>query len=173
MSGQRRSRPKRSHYQVCRHHLLLIPHTDCYNTGQQKNQGKSAVEEVIRLRKSRDSFRDQVKTIQTIIADTATPDWQVITAELELESAKDSLRRAEGMVKNKEGKLGVNEKQKLEKLLQSPFLSKRMNALALKTRIREHLRNRKFDLDHLERSYRKQHSGESSLRFLNASIDNV
>lgn len=128
--------------------------------GQHKNKGKSAVEEILRLRKSRDALRDQVIMFQDSIKDTATPDWQVITTELELQSAKDSFRRLEMKVREKETRLGVNDKHKLERLVKSPFLSKRMNALALKIRIREQLRNRKFELDRLERSYRKQRSGK-------------
>ncbi|KAJ3725332.1 hypothetical protein C8R42DRAFT_575807 [Lentinula raphanica] len=58
----------------------------------------------------------------------------------------------------KESALGVDAKHQLRTLIKSPFLTKKMNARALKIRIRERLRSRKFELDRLERSYRKQRS---------------
>ncbi|KAE9383043.1 hypothetical protein BT96DRAFT_770065, partial [Gymnopus androsaceus JB14] len=79
-------------------------------------------------------------------------------AELELETAVQTLRKAEIRLKKKEEALGVTARQQLQHLIKSPFLTKKMNARALKTRIRERLRSRKFELDRLERSFRKQRS---------------
>ncbi|KAE9391440.1 hypothetical protein BT96DRAFT_832067, partial [Gymnopus androsaceus JB14] len=125
---------------------------------QHKNRGKSAVEEALRLRKSRDAALDYVKDLRKRIMDTSSAPWETATAELELETALQVLRKAEGKVKRKEDSLGVTAKQQLRHLIKSPFLTKKMNARALKTRIRERLRSRKFELDRLERSYRKQRS---------------
>lgn len=129
--------------------------------GQHKNRGKSAVEEALRLRKSRDAALDYVKDLRKRIMDTSSAPWETATAELELETALQVLRKAEGKVKRKEDSLGVTAKQQLRHLMKSPFLTKKMNARALKTRIRERLRSRKFELDRLERSYRKQRSGKT------------
>lgn len=41
-------------------------------------------------------------------------------------------------------------------LVSSPFIQLRMNALAIKTRLREKIRARKFELDRVERSFRRQ-----------------
>ncbi|KAJ3818328.1 hypothetical protein EV361DRAFT_952195 [Lentinula raphanica] len=84
--------------------------------------------------------------------------WDMATAELELDSALQDLRKAQNRVSKKENALGVDEKHQLRSLIKSPFLTKKMNARALKVRIREHLRSRKFELDQLERSYCKQRS---------------
>lgn len=86
--------------------------------------------------------------------------WETATAELELETAVQTLRKAEIRLKKKEEALGVTARQQLQHLIKSPFLTKKMNARALKTRIRERLRSRKFELDRLEWSFRKQRSGE-------------
>ncbi|KAE9384417.1 hypothetical protein BT96DRAFT_960902 [Gymnopus androsaceus JB14] len=77
---------------------------------------------------------------------------------LRLRKSRDAALDYEGKVKRKEDSLGVTAKQQLRHLIKSPFLTKKMNARALKTRIRERLRSRKFELDRLERSYRKQRS---------------
>ncbi|KAJ3816384.1 hypothetical protein F5880DRAFT_1619395 [Lentinula raphanica] len=125
---------------------------------QHRNQGKTAVEEALRLRKSRDAAQDHVSSLRKRIIDMSSEPWDVATAELELESAMNALRKAQARVTKKENSLGIDEKHKLRSLMNSPFLTKRMNARALKIRIRERLRSRKFELDRLERSYRKQRS---------------
>lgn len=91
--------------------------------------------------------------------DTSSEPWETASAELELQTAIQALRKAQGRVTTKESALGVEAKNQLRHLIRSVFLTKRMNARALKTRIRERLRSRKFELDRLERSYRKQRSG--------------
>lgn len=69
----------------------------------------------------------------------------------------DSLRR-------KRAALGVDERAHLALLRQNNFLRIRMNARALKHRIRNRLRQRKFELEMLERAYRQTINGESKLR---------
>ena len=93
------------------------------------------------------------------------------TVELELETALKSLCKSHLKVTKKEDALGVDAKNQLQHLINSPFLTKKMNARALKTRIRERLQSRKFELDCLERSYRKQRSGKSLISHLSSSSD--
>lgn len=93
------------------------------------------------------------------IIDVSSEAWDVATAELELQTALNVLSKVKAKVTKKESEMGFTARQQLHHLLKSPFLSKKMNARALKTRIRERLRARKFELDRLERSYRKQRSG--------------
>ncbi|KAJ3764685.1 hypothetical protein FB446DRAFT_795852 [Lentinula raphanica] len=125
---------------------------------QHANQAKSAVEEALRLRKARDVAQEHVDDLQRRIIDMSSETWDVATAELELQSAVETLRKAQRRVTKKEDALGVDAKHQLRSLIKSPFLTKKMNARALKMRIRERLRSRKFELDRLERSYRKQQS---------------
>ena len=44
--------------------------------------------------------------------------------------------------------------------MNDPYVTKRLNALAVKMRLRQKLEARKFALSRLERSFRKQRSGE-------------
>ena len=55
----------------------------------------------------------------------------------------------------RKAKLSVDGRLNLTKLLDNEFLKLRMKALALKQRIRDRLRQRKFELENLERAYRK------------------
>jgi hypothetical protein len=121
------------------------------------------VEEAIRLRKSRDAAQAHVDELRRRIIDVSSEHWEVATAELELETALNVLTKVKDKVTKKESAMGITARQQLHQLLKSPFLVKKMNARALKTRIRERLRARKFELDRLERSYRKQRSGMSCI----------
>ena len=67
----------------------------------------------------------------------------------------DSLRR-------KRAALGVEEHAHLTLLRQNKFLRIRMNARSLKHRIRDRLRQRKFELEKLERAYRHTVNGKWS-----------
>ncbi|KAF9070217.1 hypothetical protein BDP27DRAFT_1382877 [Rhodocollybia butyracea] len=125
---------------------------------QTKNQGKSAVEEAIQLRKSWDTAQAHVDELRRRIIDVSSEHWESATAELELDTALTALTKARAKVTKKESAMGVTARQQLHHLLKSPFLGKKMNAGALKTCIQERLRGRKFELDCLERSYQKQRS---------------
>ncbi|KAF9061500.1 hypothetical protein BDP27DRAFT_1385337 [Rhodocollybia butyracea] len=82
-------------------------------------KAQSAVKEAIRLHKSRDTAQAHVDELRRRIIDVLSEHWEVATAELELEAALNVLTKARA---------------------KSPFLVKKMNARALKTHIREHLR---------------------------------
>lgn len=161
VNGRRRLKLRPSHYQLS----LSFPLTPAtlvtlsFMSGQTKNKGKSAVEEVIQLRKSRDAAQAHVDKLRRRIIDVSSEQWEIVTAELALEAALNVLTKARAKVFKKEGAMGITARQELCDLLKSPFLAKKMNARALKTRIRECLRGHKFELDRLEQSYRKQQSG--------------
>jgi hypothetical protein len=65
-------------------------------------------------------------------------------------------------LRRKRAGLGVDEKTNLMQLQSDTFLRLRMNALALKQRIRDRLRQRKFEIEKLERSYRRSSNGMCS-----------
>ena len=70
----------------------------------------------------------------------------------------------EETIKTKKKKLGVREQENLKNLMGNKFLQLKLNARALKQRVRDRLRNRKFELERLERAYRHTTSnGKTSL----------
>jgi hypothetical protein len=54
--------------------------------------------------------------------------------------------------------LGVNKQQELQKFIKSEYMCVRMNAHALK-RLQQRLRARKFEMDIVERTYRRLLNG--------------
>ena len=57
--------------------------------------------------------------------------------------------------------LGVGEREDYQRLLNSKFLQFRMNALAIKLRLRERLIERKFERERLDQLYRNIMNGAS------------
>jgi hypothetical protein len=103
-----------------------------------------------------------VEDIENSIIDGSTDLAAMVDAEGRLEDARTAFRHAETKVKAKENALGVDDRTELRRLTQSIFIATRMNALALKIRLRGRLCARKYELDPLERSFRRQKNGTSS-----------
>lgn len=82
-----------------------------------------------------------------------------LDAENKYTSALAASERISNLLRHKERALGPIERQRLRKLVNSPYLRDRMNAFALKIRLRDKLRSRKFELERLERTFRKQING--------------
>ncbi|KAJ7431651.1 hypothetical protein B0H11DRAFT_1679861, partial [Mycena galericulata] len=88
----------------------------------------------------------------------------------EVKKAKAALREAETKLKKKEGALGVKERARLTKVGASKYYDVRMRCRALKHRLRDRLRARKFELDRVERSAR-HHRGRANEKKLGAHAE--
>ena len=122
-----------------------------------KNAGKLAIEEVIRLRKAVSILETRIKYLEDVLIEGDGADAAM--AEGDLETAQAKLSRTQEAVRRKEQALGVQDRKALKHLKQSKFITARMNARALKYRLREKLRNRKFELDRVERTYHRKKTG--------------
>ncbi|THV02106.1 hypothetical protein K435DRAFT_853082 [Dendrothele bispora CBS 962.96] len=125
---------------------------------QKKQAAKTAVEETLRLRKNVEVYEQRVIDLEAVLlSNHSRPDQRAMAGE-DIQKAKSDLVKARQNLAQQERSLGIPERRQLKHLLESPFLTKRMNALSLKMRLRQRLRARKFELNRLERSYRKQRS---------------
>ncbi|KAJ7117053.1 hypothetical protein C8R44DRAFT_627243 [Mycena epipterygia] len=121
-----------------------------------KTRGQQAVAAVLVLRAA-------VKTRQKRVADLEASFLQAVQDEnpdamlfqAQVAAAEEALDAAKKKLQQREQALGVQEKQSLQKLGKSKYLNLRMNARALKRRLRDRLRSRKFELDKVERSFRR------------------
>ncbi|KAG1896097.1 uncharacterized protein F5891DRAFT_1130422 [Suillus fuscotomentosus] len=75
----------------------------------------------------------------------------ILALEKTLEAQEASIRELEMQL---HAALGTEDKVNLEKMKKDVYLMVHLNALAVKTRIRDRLRQRKFEFERLERSYR-------------------
>ncbi|KAG6823602.1 hypothetical protein H0H92_009692, partial [Tricholoma furcatifolium] len=91
-----------------------------------------------------------------VLVNSATePDVHADTIE-ELKDIRLKLEATAAAIQRKSELLGVRDRARLTKLINDPFYAARVNALAVKTRLRDRLRARKFEMERVERSFRKQ-----------------
>ena len=72
----------------------------------------------------------------------------------DLEECQTKLAKLRKSITNKKSTLSVDGRLNLTKLMGNVFLKERMNALALKQRIRDRLHYRTFELENMECAYR-------------------
>ncbi|KAJ7116162.1 hypothetical protein C8R43DRAFT_1091280 [Mycena crocata] len=121
-----------------------------------KNRGERAVNAIILLRAA-------IKTRQRLVADLRRAYLEAVddegeeasSLEMKYRAEKGALEMAEGKLRKKEAALGVIGAQALKKLSMSEYIRFKMNAYALKRRLRDRLRCRKFEMDKVERSFRR------------------
>jgi hypothetical protein len=83
-----------------------------------------------------------------------------VRINMDLQTSRQLLTSMKKTLTAKLSALGVEEKRELKNLKASPYLRDRMNACALKHRIRDRLRQRKFELDRLQHDYRQTINGK-------------
>ena len=112
--------------------------------------------DILALMKSLEGYEEEKHSYQKALENGVYPDGLVmVDLSSLLEDTQKNIKRTKKAIANKRGKLSVDGRLNLTKLVGNEFLKGRMNALALKQRLRDRLRNRKFELANLERAYRK------------------
>ncbi|KAJ7240316.1 hypothetical protein B0H12DRAFT_1024705, partial [Mycena haematopus] len=121
-----------------------------------KNRGQQAVNAVMLLRtaiKTREAQVQELRQKFLVAVEEERDDAGLYEADFQ--EAKEALAKAQSSLRRKELALGVDEQAELTALAKSEYMRLRMNARALKLRLRERLRARKFELDIVERAYRR------------------
>jgi hypothetical protein len=131
--------------------------------GRRNNLGKRAVEAIQSLKLTLNSYKTTVSELEERLNRGLSGDdgdADVVDIVAELNEARKMTATLEANIRRKRQALGVDGRLSLEKLSESKFLQLRMTACALKLRIRERLRQRKFELELLERAYRHHTNGK-------------
>lgn len=102
------------------------------------------------------SEREEVTRLHTLTNDVAA---DAVSAFEDLRSTRAYLNGLIARRVRLYSALGIAESESLLRLKQSKFLQQRMNALAIKHRMRDKLRQRKFENERLERAYRRTVNG--------------
>ncbi|KAG6805080.1 hypothetical protein H0H92_000781, partial [Tricholoma furcatifolium] len=124
---------------------------------QSRQAGRNAVTELLRLRETREELKAQIHELTVTLAaelDMLLHDHAEMMTDLR--ELKNRLKELQATIRRKENVLGVDDHAKLQTLVNSPYIATMVNALAVKQRLRDKLRSRKFELDRVERSFRKQ-----------------
>ncbi|KAK7435306.1 hypothetical protein VKT23_019751 [Stygiomarasmius scandens] len=125
---------------------------------QRRNAAKVAVQDALRLNEALDVLEKKISDLENVILSKTAERYQTVTAYEELMKARKARDEARIKLSQKERSLGTSDKIELWKLINDPYITKRLNALAVKTRLRQKLEARKFALTRLECCFRKQRS---------------
>ena len=123
---------------------------------QAKNLADKVVQEILELKDSMTEVKGELYKFETMIQTGKYDDgWEVSDVRLHLKDLKEKFEKTEKSMKSKYETLGADSRLNLERLLGNKFLQLRVNALAVKQRLRNRLQQHKFELDGLERAYCK------------------
>jgi len=107
------------------------------------------------MRSQRGDLQTRVKRLEEALEQLTGDDGESMLLE-ELADARAGAERLRIRLGKTERELGVGARQKLEGLKGNEYLRHRMNAAALKSRVRSKLVAQKFERARLERAYHHQ-----------------
>ncbi|KIJ40045.1 hypothetical protein M422DRAFT_174309, partial [Sphaerobolus stellatus SS14] len=123
-----------------------------------KNKADKALERIITLREERDDLHLRIRQLRTTRKKTSKDNVETLeTLDEDLSSAQEALELTTKELQSAEKTLGLSgaeAKARLKAMKGSEFLRYRMNARAVKTRIRSKVISQKFERGRLERAYR-------------------
>lgn len=93
------------------------------------------------------------------MANPASEDHKRVYADLHIAEARKAWQTAKEKAKRLERELGITDATAVKKLAHSGYYTARMNAKVVKERLLSKLRDRKFERDPIERSFRRTRSG--------------
>ena len=129
--------------------------------GQSRNQALQAINSILALEKSLTLLNENIRSLELQLMGDAIFDSTNGTDVLQqLEDSRAQHARIAESLCRKRAALGVDECAHLALLRRNNYLRIRMNARSLKHRIRDRLRQRKFELEKLERAYRHTVNGK-------------
>ncbi|KAG6835438.1 hypothetical protein H0H93_001459, partial [Arthromyces matolae] len=137
---------------------------------QSKNAGEKAINELIRLRELRDDLKKRERGCDSVLQNTQTPQDIYDDTLVELDKIRDRFQEVTSKIRSKQAALGVNDRHRLEKWISNEYIGTLMKVRALKLRLREKLRARKFELDRVERSFRHQVNNQRVDEHTEASV---
>ena len=123
---------------------------------QSKHLANIEIEGILALYKNIENYNEEIDQYEMML-EKKQYEKGFTAADVQgfLEELERKVKNQKRMIAARKTTLSVDGRLNLTKLLDNQFLKLRMNALALKKRIRDRLRHRKFELENLERAYRK------------------
>ncbi|KAF8078353.1 hypothetical protein FPV67DRAFT_1615717 [Lyophyllum atratum] len=128
---------------------------------QSKSLASKAIKEILNLMALRKSCAEERENLDSLLLSGDYDDAdEILTGRKALQEKLDLMAKT---IAQKREALGVDGRANLKGLVNNKFLQVQMNAKALKQRICTRIRDRKFQLERLERAYRSTTSSERKL----------
>lgn len=130
-----------------------------------RTSAQKALEDIISQVALKGTYTREINALEKKIAKGSSSSDQSPSELLHRRQETVSKREAlEAAIEEKKRNLGIQGQSRLRSLLSNRFLQVRLNARALKQRIRARLISRKFELERFERAAYSSSSGEQSLQ---------
>lgn len=154
-SGRLRLRTRQDPLHVRGYLPVVVVLLNCL--GQSRNKVAEVIITLLALEKTLDAHNTSVHELEVWLHGGHVDDM----VELNLQLIDARLRRTKvtNTIRHHRSALGVEDKAELEKMKKNVYLTARLNARAVKTRIRDRLCQWKFELERLKRSYRASING--------------
>ncbi|KAJ6574190.1 hypothetical protein B0H19DRAFT_985911, partial [Mycena capillaripes] len=122
-----------------------------------KTHGQKTVAAVLALRQANEIRKTRVRDCEAAALDALDGDNAdvIVQTKLALDKARTARTKVQHQLRQKEAALGVSETQELTRMAKNKYFELRMNARALKRRLRDLLQARKFERDRIERTSRR------------------
>ncbi|KAF8871853.1 hypothetical protein CPB84DRAFT_1854767 [Gymnopilus junonius] len=122
---------------------------------QSKNLADKEIHSILALKENQKSYQVEIAALEDMImTENFGPGMTVLEVQAQLQELNKKYKNTSKSINEKTVKLSLTDQENLKKLLGNKFLQVRMNALAVKQRIRERLRHRKYELESFGNSYR-------------------
>ncbi|OJA19860.1 hypothetical protein AZE42_12178 [Rhizopogon vesiculosus] len=128
---------------------------------QSSNKVAEAITTILALEKTLESQEASIHKLEMQLHGHCIPN--MVEFNLQLIDARSRCARTTDTLRRHRAALGMDEKANLVKMKKDIYLTVHLNACAVKTCIRDHLHQRKFELERLERSYKATMTGEHKL----------
>ena len=123
---------------------------------QSDQLARQEIEGILALYKNLENHNEDIEKYEHMLENDDYPNgFNATEVQSALEELEGKVKKNKKAIATRKAKLSVDGRLNLTNLLDNEFLKLRMKALALKQRIRDRLRHRKFELENLERAYRK------------------
>lgn len=112
------------------------------------------IREILALKNNCDEYKAHIDELEAmILGGNYSEGTSLDKVQENLVEYQTKLAKLQRSIVNKRSQLSVDGRENLTQLLGNDFLKKRMNALALKQRLRDRLHHRKFELENMKRAY--------------------
>ncbi|KAJ7215361.1 hypothetical protein GGX14DRAFT_562578 [Mycena pura] len=125
---------------------------------QAKGRGMAAVNEVLQARQNTEQAFARVTSLEKVAADLDSTAEERLYAEINLEQARPAWIKAREKAKRLAVQLGLTDPTALRQLEHASYYTKRANTNLVKKSLLTKLRERKFENDLIERSFRRTRS---------------
>lgn len=139
------------------HYLLWSSDAQSSNHSERsKKAGQRAIEDILALQDLVSTYRHEENTLQAELLDD---DVAVQEIQEKLSETRRVRAETESRIKRLRSKLAIDGRLNLLRLTQDKYVQLRMNASSLRTRIIQRSRERRFELERLQQSYRNAMNG--------------